>query len=200
MAIPSNMVCGHNRNSCPEGPPKTTQPIEQKLNMPPLVVESQSQNLPQEKLQGAFVVIVGLGAVGSSAAILLARAGVGHPVASGFCRLVLWWGVGGITLQNQPSTINQESKQTHPRKHPGFRVFSLVPLGATDPKGGFLPVESTGPQQGHLRLVDGSPVRRMDGHALAKATDVGRHKVEVCKEGLKPEGKLTIRELGLKTG
>ncbi|CAJ1329767.1 unnamed protein product [Effrenium voratum] len=65
----------------------------------------------QEKLQGAFVVIVGLGAVGSSAAILLARAGVGH-----------------------------------------------------------------------LRLVDGSPVRRMDGHALAKATDVGRHKVEVCKE------------------
>ncbi|CAK9013829.1 Cysteine synthase 2 (CS 2) (Cysteine synthase-like protein) (CSl) (O-acetylserine (thiol)-lyase 2) (OAS-TL 2) (O-acetylserine sulfhydrylase 2) [Durusdinium trenchii] len=67
----------------------------------------------QEKVQKSFVVIIGLGAVGSSAAILLARAGVGK-----------------------------------------------------------------------LRLVDGAVVRSTADHALAKAADIGRAKVDVCKEAI----------------
>ena len=63
------------------------------------------------KVQKSFIVIVGLGAVGSSAAILLARAGVAK-----------------------------------------------------------------------LRLVDGAVVRSTADHALAKAADIGRPKVDVCKE------------------
>ena len=71
----------------------------------------------QEQVQKSFLVIVGLGAVGSSAAILLARAGVGK-----------------------------------------------------------------------LRLVDGAVVRSPADHALAKAADIGRAKVDVCKETKEPVG------------
>ena len=65
----------------------------------------------QQQVEKSFVVIVGLGAVGSSAAILLARAGVGK-----------------------------------------------------------------------LRLIDGAQVRSPAQHGLAKAADLGRAKVDVCKE------------------
>ena len=65
----------------------------------------------QQQVEKSFVVIVGLGAVGSSAAILLARAGVGK-----------------------------------------------------------------------LRLIDGAQVSSPSQHGLAKAADLGRAKVDVCKE------------------
>eukprot|EP00438_Fugacium_kawagutii_P013966 Skav202194 [mRNA] locus=scaffold191:35593:36981:- [translate_table: standard] len=74
-----------------------------------------------EKVQKSFIIICGLGAVGSAAAILLARAGVGK-----------------------------------------------------------------------LRLVDSGLVHSTADHALAKAADVGRPAVDVCKETTEPRKKASV--------